>query len=49
MGKPFQQSQATVGVEFEEYKVNNIESNVDLSVQLWDTSGAERYRAVTTG
>mmetsp|Transcript_15749 Transcript_15749/g.16341 ORF Transcript_15749/g.16341 Transcript_15749/m.16341 type:complete len:210 (+) Transcript_15749:3-632(+) len=48
VGKGFKQSTATVGVEFEEYEVKSIEKNVDISLQLWDTSGAERYRAVTT-
>lgn len=37
MGKPFVQSQATVGVDFLEFNVSNIEPNIDLSIQLWDT------------
>lgn len=54
LGKPFGDLEATVGVEFSEYEVKNIENKVNLSLQVWDTcndlylAGAERYRAITT-
>ncbi len=37
MGKGFNPTSATVGVEFLEYTVQNIDNNVDISLQLWDT------------
>lgn len=37
MGGEFKEVQATVGVEFGEYEVKNIEEGVDLSIQVWDT------------
>lgn len=37
MGKGFLESQSTIGVEFGEIEVRNIEENVDISIQVWDT------------
>lgn len=37
LGKPFGDMEATVGVEFSEYEVKNIENKVNLSLQVWDT------------
>ena len=51
MGEEFEELEATVGVEFgylEAKDVDRDDPNISLSVQLWDTSGAERYRAITT-
>lgn len=51
MGHEFQDYEATVGVEFGFVEANDIDKNdpsVSLNIQLWDTSGAERYRAITT-
>ena len=48
MNKDFQVKEATVGVEFREYQVQDLNSYSDISLQIWDTSGAERYRAITT-
>jgi len=51
LGEEFEELEATVGVEFGYLEAKDIDQsnpNVSLSVQLWDTSGAERYRAITT-
>ena len=51
LGEEFEELEATVGVEFgylEAKDVDRDDPNISLSVQLWDTSGAERYRAITT-
>ena len=51
MGHEFQEYEATVGVEFGFLEANDIDKDdpsVSLNIQLWDTSGAERYRAITT-
>lgn len=51
MGQEFQDYEATVGVEFGFIEARDLEKDdpkVSLSIQLWDTSGAERYRAITT-
>ena len=43
--------EATIGVEFMYLKIKDIDKddpNKILSIQIWDTSGAERYRAITT-
>jgi small GTP-binding protein len=51
LGQEFQEYEATVGVEFgfiEAKDVDKEDSSISLSIQLWDTSGAERYRAITT-
>ena len=36
-GREFIDNQATVGVEFEEFKVENIDKETDISLQIWDT------------
>lgn len=51
LDQEFQEYEATVGVEFgfiEARDIDKDDPNVSLSIQLWDTSGAERYRAITT-
>lgn len=51
LGQDFQEYEATVGVEFgfvEAKDVDKEDPSISLSIQLWDTSGAERYRAITT-
>jgi len=40
------QSKSTIGVEFA-FKTVNINGN-DIKGQIWDTSGEERYRAITS-
>lgn len=50
MDQEFQEYEATIGVEFgflEAKDVDQDDPNISLSIQLWDTSGAERYRAIT--
>jgi len=40
LGEDFREHEATVGVDFSEYKIKNIDKddpNLDLSVQIWDT------------
>lgn len=37
MGREFKEMQATVGVEFGEFEVKEIEANINLSIQIWDT------------
>jgi len=48
LGNDFLPKEATVGVEFAEIEINDLDPNSTISIQIWDTSGAERYRAVTT-
>lgn len=51
LGEEFKEREATIGVEFGYLTVKNIDPDnpdVTLCIQLWDTSGAERYRAITT-
>ena len=51
IGEEFKEMEATIGVEFMYLKVKDIDHddpNRILSLQIWDTSGAERYRAITT-
>ena len=43
--------EATIGVEFMYVNIKEIDkedSNKTMSIQIWDTSGAERYKAITT-
>jgi small GTP-binding protein len=50
LDQEFQEYEATVGVEFGFILATDVDKedpNVALSIQLWDTSGAERYRAIT--
>lgn len=47
LGQNFQESESTIGVEFGFIEIGEIEENVHLTIQLWDTSGAERYKAIT--
>ena len=35
-------------VEEAPLKVKDVDPDRPLSIQIWDTSGAERYRAITT-
>ena len=51
IGEDFKEMEATIGVEFMYLKIKDIDKddpNKVLSIQIWDTSGAERYRAITT-
>ena len=51
MGEEFHEMESTIGVEFAYLKIDNIDEDdpkKSLSIQIWDTSGAERYRAITT-
>jgi len=51
LGQEYEELEATIGVEFgyiEANEVDNKDPSITLSVQIWDTSGAERYRAITT-
>ena len=51
IGEEFKEMEATIGVEFMYLKVKDVDHddpNKTLSIQIWDTSGAERYRAITT-
>ena len=58
LGQEFQELEATIGVEFGYYDVNDIDqedSSVKFNLQIWDTckiiiivAGAEKYRAITT-
>ena len=43
--------EATIGVEFMYVNIKDIDKedpNKTMSIQIWDTSGAERYKAITT-
>mmetsp|Transcript_10823 Transcript_10823/g.9552 ORF Transcript_10823/g.9552 Transcript_10823/m.9552 type:complete len:80 (+) Transcript_10823:242-481(+) len=40
---------ATIGVEFHSKKIYCEEEDVTIKAMIWDTSGSERYRAVTVG
>ena len=47
----YKEMEATIGVEFAYITVPNIDKenpDVNLCIEIWDTSGAERYRAITT-
>ena len=51
MGEEFREMESTVGVEFAYLTKDNIDEEdpkKSLAIQIWDTSGAERYRAITT-
>ena len=51
MGEDFREMEATIGVEFMYINIKNIdkdEPRKTMSIQIWDTSGAERYKAITT-
>ena len=43
--------EATIGVEFMYVNIKDIDKedpNKTMSIQIWDTSGAERYKAIST-
>lgn len=51
MGEDFKQVPATIGVEFMYLNIKNIDKNdpnISLTIQIWDTSGAEKYKAITS-
>ena len=51
IGEDFREMEATIGVEFMYINLKNIDEddpNKTMSIQIWDTSGAERYKAITT-
>ena len=51
MGEEFKEIPATIGAEFMYLNIKNIDKlnpNITLTIQIWDTSGAERYKAITT-
>ena len=51
IGEDFREMEATIGVEFMYINIKNIDKddpNKTMSIQIWDTSGAERYKAITT-
>ena len=51
MGEDFREMEATIGVEFMYLNIKDIDKDDPskiLSIQIWDTSGAERYKAITT-
>ena len=51
IGEDFREMEATIGVEFMYVNIKEIDkedSNKTMSIQIWDTSGAERYKVITT-
>ena len=51
IGEDFREMEATIGVEFMYINIKDIDKddpNKTVSIQIWDTSGAERYKAITT-
>ena len=50
IGEDFREMESTIGVEFAYLKIKNIDKDdpsKTLCIQIWDTSGAERYKAIT--
>ena len=50
MGEDFREMEATIGAEFMYLNIKNIDKDdpsKTLSIQIWDTSGAERYKSIT--
>ena len=51
IGEDFREMEATIGVEFMYINIKDLDKddpNKTMSIQIWDTSGAERYKAITT-
>ena len=51
IGEDFREMEETIGVEFMYVNIKEIDKedpNKTMSIQIWDTSGAERYKAITT-
>ncbi len=51
LGEEYKEMESTIGVEFAYINIDNIDpedNTKKLSIQIWDTSGAERYRSITT-
>ena len=51
LGQDFKEMESTIGVEFGYLNIKGIDPEhpeITLCIQIWDTSGAERYRAITT-
>ena len=51
MGEDFREMEATIGVEFMDLNIKDIDKDdpsKSLSIQIWIASGAERYKAITT-
>ena len=51
IGEDFREMEATIGVEFMYVNIKEIDKedpNKTMSIQIWDTSGAERYKVITT-
>ena len=44
----FSKSSPTIGVDFIVKKVY-IKDDICIKIQIWDTSGSERYKSITTG
>ena len=44
----FEYTTPTIGVEFDA-RVHNLKNGKRAKVQMWDTSGSERYRSITIG
>ena len=51
IGEDFREMEATIGVEFMFINIKDIDKEdpkKTMSIQIWDTSGAERYKAITS-
>ena len=51
IGEDFREMEATIGVEFMFINLKDVDKddpNKTMSLQIWDTSGAEKYKAITT-